>query len=160
MRIKDQKIEEFLGSLASKSPTPGGGAAAALAGAMAAGLVEMVCSLTKTNSVQKIAERAKELRIRILELSDEDCAAFDAVIAAYRTKDKAKIKKALQKAVEVPTETKRLSLEVGKLAKEVARMGNKNVYSDAMSAVYLARAAANSAEENIKINQKAIARLG
>jgi formiminotetrahydrofolate cyclodeaminase len=46
MKIKDQKVSEFLDNLAAKSPTPGGGAVAALTGAMAASLTEMACNLT------------------------------------------------------------------------------------------------------------------
>ena len=150
MKIKDQKIKDFLDELSCKSPTPGGGAVAALVGAMAAGLVEMVCALTKGGGVQEIADRAKEIRGQLLELSDEDCAAFNAVI-------KTRTKKALMEAIRVPKETRRLALEVEKLAKLAAKVGNKNAFSDAKSAQYLAEAAAKAAQENIGINEKALA---
>ena len=69
MKIKDQTLEKFLDSVASKTPTPGGGAVAAVTGAMAASLVEMVCNLTigkkRYPEVQdemiRVAERASEL---------------------------------------------------------------------------------------------------
>jgi len=162
MRIRNYKIENFLQELASKNPTPGGGAVAALTGAIAASLIEMVCNLTKgeIDLIKQSGEKAKSLRIKFLELADEDCKVFDAVVLAYRAKDKLEIKKALLRAIEIPEETKKLSKEVGELAKVAAKVGNKNAVSDAKTAVHLARAAAKSAEENIKINRTALKKLG
>ena len=60
-------------------------------------------------------------------------------------------------AIRVPKETRRLALEVEKLAKLAAKVGNKNAFSDAKSAQYLAEAAAKAAQENIGINEKALA---
>lgn len=159
--IKNEKIEEFLDNLGSASPTPGGGAVAALTGAMAASLVKMVVSLSKTNSalLKPCGIRAQSLKVELLELADEDCRAFDGVLAAYRSKDKEVIGKSLQKAINVPKKTVLLSNEVLKLAKVVLKKGNKNTYSDAKSAIYLAQAAIKSADENIKINQQSLAVL-
>lgn len=145
--------------LASKKPTPGGGAAAAIAGAMAAALVEMVCELTRTPEFQNVRSQGREKRLKLLKLSDRDCEAFDAVMAAYKTKDKKKVKKALLGAIRVPEETKRLAVEIERLAKIAIKKGNKNATSDAKTALYLAQAAQKGAEENIKINQEAIAKI-
>jgi formiminotetrahydrofolate cyclodeaminase len=168
MKIQDQKIGSFLDSLASKSPTPGGGAVAALTGAMAASLVEMVCDLTIGNKnypevqidVTQIAERANELSEKLLDLSDQDCLAFEKVMEAYRSKDRAKIKGALLIAIEVPQKTVEYSENVRELAEIVGKIGNKNAYSDAMSAGHLAFAAIQSAQENVEINKKMLAKLG
>ncbi|MFZ5932648.1 MAG: cyclodeaminase/cyclohydrolase family protein [Patescibacteria group bacterium] len=156
-RIKSQKIEDFLKSLSSSSPTPGGGAVAALAGALAVSLVEMVTNLTREKilDVEKITQIRKEL----LRLADEDCQAFDAVMTAYKSKSKQKIRKSLVKAIEVPERVMVLSAGVEKLAFVTIKKGNKNAVSDAKSALHLARAARKSAEENIKINKKALASL-
>ena len=167
MKIQDQKIGDFLGSLASKSPTPGGGAVAALTGAMAASLVEMVCNLTigKKNypEVQdemiKIAERASELSQDLLDLSDRDCLAFEKVMEAYKSGDKDKIKGALLTAIEIPQKTAEYSENVRELAEVVGKIGYTNARSDAVSAEYLAFAAIQSAQENIEINKKALAKL-
>lgn len=160
MRIRNYTIESFLEDLASKNPTPGGGAVAALAGAMAASLVVMVCNLTTgANSVKRIANSANKLKNQLLDLADEDCRAFDGVLAAYRSKDKEVIGKSLQKAIDVPEKTMLLSNEVLKLAKIVLKKGNKNAFSDAKTAIYLAQAAIKSADENIKINQQSLAAL-
>jgi formiminotetrahydrofolate cyclodeaminase len=158
--IKDQKIEQFLKEVASKKPTPGGGAVAAVVGAMAAGLVEMVCALTKNKDTKILKYKVNKARQQLLRLADEDAAAFDAVVLAYRAKNKLKIKKALQKAIAIPERTEKLSKEVEELAKVIVKVGNKNALSDAKTAVYLAVAAQASARENIGINKTALKKLG
>src|SRR3990167_9987067 len=105
-------MKDFLEKLAGKNPTPGGGAAAAIAGAMGAALVEMVISLSKNLEL-----KTNNLREKLLKLAEEDVVAFDLVMAAYRSKNKEKIMKALLKAIDVPQETKRLAKEVEKLAR-------------------------------------------
>ena len=147
-------MKDFLEKLASKNPTPGGGAAAAIAGAMGAALVEMVISLSKNLEL-----KTNNLREKLLKLAEEDVVAFDLVMAAYRSKNKEKIMKALLKAIEVPEKTKKLSKEVEKLAKIAARKGNKNALSDAKTALYLAQAAQKGSEANIKINKQSLASL-
>ena len=160
MAIKDQNIQDFLEELSSKSPTPGGGAVAALTGAMAASLVEMVLNITKDNKLRtKNLNKIRKLRGQLLKLADEDVAAFDEVIAAYRSKSKPRIKKALGYATDVPERTRELSKEVESLARLVAKRGNKNAVSDAKSAVHLAMASQKAAGENIKVNKRALARL-
>ncbi len=155
--IKDRKIEEFLNDVASSKPTPGGGAIAALTGAEAAGLVEMVCNLTKPyGSLAKAAAEAKKLRGDLLNLADEDVKAFDKVTFAYKLRDNEEIKNSLNRAIEVPEKVKKLSGRVEELAKEVSQIGNKNAISDAKTAVHLAVAAQKSADENIEINKKAL----
>jgi formiminotetrahydrofolate cyclodeaminase len=151
MKIKEQKIKDFLEVLSSKSPTPGGGAAAALVGAMAAALVEMVINLSQKlkGKRQKLGE-IRRLRNHLLELADKDVIAFDAVMAAYRSKKG--IQEALKNATEIPLQTALLSNEVLDLAKEISKKGNKNAASDAKSALYMAKAARASALENVKIN--------
>lgn len=157
MLIKDRKIEEFLNDVASSRPTPGGGAIAALTGAEAAGLVEMVCNLTKPyDSLAKTAREAKKLRGDLLNLADEDVKAFARVIFAYKLKDNEEIKNSLNCAIEIPEKVKKLSERVEELAKKVSQIGNKNALSDAKTAVHLAVAAQNSADENIEVNKLAL----
>ena len=156
--IKKQTIEKFLDEVSSKAPTPGGGAVAALAGSLAAGLVGKVARLTKDNpEVSKIAEKADKLRSELLELSDKDCQVYDEVAKAYRLPKesqirKEKIQEALKNAAEVPMETAKKSFEVLKLACFVARDGNQNAASDARCAIELATAAIYGALENVRIN--------
>jgi glutamate formiminotransferase/formiminotetrahydrofolate cyclodeaminase len=167
MKIGEQKISKFLKELGSSSPTPGGGATAALTGAIAASLVEMVASLTigkkryeeVNDEMQKIRNEVLKLKKELIELCDEDVRAFNAVIASYKVKDKEKIKKALQLATQVPSKVASLSGEVGRLAQVVAKKGNKNAYSDAKSALHLTHAAIEVAKENIRINKQSLASL-
>ena len=160
MAIKDQKIETFLEELSGKSPTPGGGAVAALSGSMAAALVEMVLNITKDEELKtKNLGKIRTLRGELLVLADEDVAAFDEVMVAYRSKSLPRIKKALIYATDVPEKTKSLSKDVENMAKEVVKHGNKNAVSDARTAVLLSKAAQASAEENIKINKQALKKL-
>ena len=157
--IKEQKIEEFLNDLASVKPTPGGGAVAALVAAEAAALVEMVVNLTKNEEFKHIGEKAHELRGQLLDLADADVAAFDEVMAAYKSKDVSAKITAIKKAIEVPTDTKELACLVQKLAKSMIENGNKNAVSDAKTALHLAEAAEKSAQENININHESLTRL-
>jgi len=149
-------MNKFIEDLASSRPTPGGGAAAAVAGAMAAALVEMVCGLTPQCSA--LSAQCTKLRKRLMELADKDCRAFEAVMAAY--KNKTGKEEALKKAMEVPEETMRVAKQVEELAQELVEKGNKNAISDAKSAVYLAQAAQKSAMENVEINKQALVKLG
>lgn len=168
--VRKQAIEDFLDELASSKPTPGGGATAALSGAMAAALVEMVAGLTigkkrlekKTRELKNLKIEADSFRKKLLNLADEDVEAYDRVVAAYKISRedkarKAEIREALKHATEIPLKTAQISNEVLKLAKKVVKKGNKNAVSDAKSAIHLAYAAKLSAVENVKINLKSIA---
>lgn len=160
--IKEQRVKDFLKDLASKSPTPGGGAVAAITGAIAASLVEMVCNLTigkkdyldVQNKVVTISKEVQCLSKELQNLADKDSKSFQNVIKAYKSGDKGKIKKTLIVATEVPEKTAKYCKKVQELAEIMVRIGNKNAYSDAMSAGHLAFAAMQSAQENIEINKR------
>src|SRR5207244_3624292 len=85
-------IRQFLAVLASSAPTPGGGTAAAVAGAMGAGLAEMVTALTLARekyassheAMRPIAQAAAAAREEFLALAREDAEAYDEVVAARR----------------------------------------------------------------------------
>jgi len=167
--FENKKIKEFLEELSSNSPTPGGGAAAALVGSLAASLVEMVARLTiakkgyeqLTSQMKTTGRKAAGYRRRLTALVGEDIGAFNQVMTAYRLVKEGKsreikIEKALKKATEVPLETAVLSKEVLKLAREMTKKGNKTAKSDAKSAEFLAQAAIRSALENVKINLDSI----
>lgn len=170
---KNQSIQTFLDELASERPTPGGGGAAALSGAMGAALVSMVCNLTvgKKNyeSVQKDLEgvlaKAEELRSVLTGAIDEDVVAFKQVMGAYglpRTTDEEKtarsvaIQAALKEATLIPLRAVEACYAVIELAAETAEKGNLNVISDAGVAVLAANAGLRSAALNVFINAKSI----
>jgi len=157
-------ISKFLDEVASESPTPGGGSVAAISGAQAAALIEMVCALTlKHESYKSVHKKVlsfkKEsnlLRKKMYTLCDSDAKSFNAVIKAYKSKDAGGIQKTLKGATEVPLLTYKIAIRLEQIASDLVRTGNRNAVSDAKSALYLAKAAKQSALENVKINLKEI----
>ena len=169
----DQPIRHFLDKLASKSPEPGGGSVAALTGALGAGLVSMVGSLTlgkeKYKDVQprieQLLKESEKLRTEMQDLIQKDTEAYGALSAVYKmpkntdeekTARTARMQEALKIACQVPFEIGLKSLEVAKLAERAAEIGNVGAVSDAGVAVLLAQACAQSAALNVKINVNSI----
>lgn len=168
-RCTDQTLATFLGALSNAEPTPGGGTAAAIAGAMGASLLLMVSGLarSRTNAADEHAALAAvrpglvELRDRMLALADADSEAFNAVMAAFRLpkatdSDKAvrtrAIQEALRAATEAPLETLRTATAIGQLARAVAEHGNRSATSDVRVALELLEAAAAGATANVETN--------
>ena len=171
--IVEQSLRQFLDELASSAPTPGGGSAAALMGAMGAALVAMVCSLTigrrDYESVEAEMRRAlaeaEALRQRLTAMIEADVQAFDALMAAYklpRTTEEEKvsrgraIQEALRQATDVPLACAEACADVIDLACRVAPIGNRGVISDAGVASLAAYAALRSAALNVYINAPSI----
>lgn len=170
---QSETIETFLDGLASSAPTPGGGGAAAISGAMGAALVSMVCNLTigKKKYVEVEAElkdvlaEAERLRATLTRMIADDVEAFDAVMGAYglpKESDEQKavraerIQAALKTATDVPLACCRVCREVIDLARTVADKGNLNVVSDAGVAVLSAYAGLRSAALNVYVNAKGL----
>jgi glutamate formiminotransferase/formiminotetrahydrofolate cyclodeaminase len=160
---------DFTDDLAAATPTPGGGSAAAYAGAMAAGLVSMVARLTigkkgyqdQEKTMKNILDEAESLREQLKDAVDRDAEAFNKVMAAYKkTKSDPDRETAIQDATlgaaQVPLEVAGKALGVMGLALTAARSGNLNAISDAGSAVNLAFASLNSAAYNVRINLSGI----
>lgn len=162
-------LRAYLDRLASAEPEPGGGSAAALVGALGAALVTMVANLTlgkkKYADVQdRIAELkagSERLRQRLEELVTLDARAYAEVAAAMKlpagdAEEKEGRKKVLQAALkgaaEVPLQVAQAAVEVARLSRPAAELGNPHAASDAGVAAILADAAAQSAALNVKIN--------
>ena len=165
----DMTVRDFQAALASSSPTPGGGTAAAIALGQASALTIMVCDLTlgkeKWQEGWSIAEKALQSSVRIMtragELADEDSDAFDGVMASFKLpKDSEEEKQARRNAIrnatlgatEVPHETAKLALELLRHLPELASKGNANAVSDVGVAGLLASAACKGALFNVDIN--------
>jgi glutamate formiminotransferase/formiminotetrahydrofolate cyclodeaminase len=155
----------FISDLASATPTPGGGSAAAYSGAMAAGLVSMVTRLSigkkqyqdVEKELNKILERSESLRKDLEAAVEVDSAAYQKVMEAYKeSKENPERKELIQAATlyaaEVPLEVARKSQEVLQLAITAAEIGNKNAITDAGTALNLAYAAIISAAYNVRVN--------
>jgi glutamate formiminotransferase/formiminotetrahydrofolate cyclodeaminase len=160
---------QFLEALAGAEPAPGGGSASAYAGAVAAALVAMVARLTLGKKkyvdvhaqMQAVLEKAEALRQELARAIDEDAAAFERVIAAYKlpkgTPDEeqtrqATIQAALLDAANEPLKVACKSVEVMALAEIVVSHGNPNAISDGATAAVQARAALSGAGYNVRVN--------
>ncbi len=159
----------FLEATAAGSATPGGGAVAALAGALSAALAAMVARLTigkkKYANIEPemkgIAARADAIRAALSGAIEADSAAFEEVMTATKmpqdTSDqkqarRAAIQAATQRAIDVPMSVARACVDVLELAGAAAARGNVNAASDAATAVHMARAAIESAGMNVRVN--------
>ena len=172
MLIK-KTLEEFLDDVASKSPAPGGGSTAALAGSLSASLVSMVCHLTigkkgydnVENIMKKTLIKSETIRKKLMDLIDTDTNAFDGVIAAFRMpknteKEQEERKKAIQEgykiAADVPLTTANYCDQLWEHIQMVAEKGNKNSLSDAGVASLLNSAGLRGAILNVLINLDSI----
>lgn len=162
-------LDEFLAALASAEPTPGGGTAAAVSGAMGAALVEMVAALTLGKekfadahaAVRPVADAAAAARREMLALAREDAQAFEAVVAARRLPKNTEDEKAARAeavsrsnrvATEVPMRTARAAARLLELLPELVAKGNPSAASDAGTAALLLEASTEGALLNVGIN--------
>lgn len=163
------KPASFIEELAAPTPTPGGGSAAAYAGAMGASLVAMVAGLTIGKKkyadveaeMQAIRVMAEKLRKELTDAVDDDASAFEALMGTFKlpkgteeqkTARNAAIINATLNAARVPLHVASDAVKVMELALKCARHGNVNAISDAMSGFAMSRAALTAAGYNVRIN--------
>ena len=159
----------FLDALASSEPTPGGGSAAAVAGAVAAGLVSMVCNLTVgqeryaavEEDVKGLLQVSEELRVRLVRLAEEDMAAYGSFARAQRmprsspeerSKRTQQMQEALRQCTLVPLEIAEACRRILELTPETAEKGNPHAITDVGVAAVLAEAAMRGALLQVKVN--------
>ena len=169
MKLVDYKVSEFMQLLASEAPAPGGGSAAALAGATGASLAAMVAALTlgkekyREHEVQTavLQDNGNKLQARFLELIDADTAAFNEVSAAYKlpkqtaeekTKRQEAIEDALKNATKTPFAMMEAALECLRVVATAVGKTNVSAASDLGVAAYSLRAATEGAWLNVLIN--------
>ena len=159
-KLLDTTCEKFLEELASKQPTPGGGAASALCG-----LGNLTAGKAGSEANDKMALEiiiaADKLRLELAQLADDDAAVFNKFMEAYKMPKATDTEKAMRTAAigqaaiaaaEVPMQIANKSLEVLKLARKLIVFGNPNAISDGTVSALMARAALRSALYNVKIN--------
>jgi formiminotetrahydrofolate cyclodeaminase len=158
-------IHDFLDRLASDAPTPGGGAVAALTGALAASLGKMVCVLTigkprfaeVERQVEQIASRLTRAGLMLTRLIEEDAAAYSELGAALKLgrsdpKRKEQLTQTAGLAAAVPLETVAVSRQVLGDLRRLEPIGNPNLRSDVEAGIHLARAAMAAAAANVRVN--------
>jgi formiminotetrahydrofolate cyclodeaminase len=165
------ELNRFLEKMSSDTPTPGGGSASALAGALSASLVAMVAGLsfkndkTKKKEMEGIRKKGLSIQKRLLQATDEDSKSFDSVIKAFRLPKNSEkerlhrvkeIQKAYQRATLIPQVVCQQALQLLEYSKVLIIKGNPNAISDAGVAAFLADAACAGGLLNIKINLAAV----
>jgi formiminotetrahydrofolate cyclodeaminase len=171
--ITQSSVEEFLDELAGGNPTPGGGSAAAVMGAMGAALVSMVCNVTIGKKgyeeveaeMKAVREESERVRRRLTAMVAEDIAAFDSIMAAYKlpkATDEEKsvradaIQAGLKRATETPLDCARVCAEVIALSRRASEHGYLNVISDGGVGVLAGFTGLRSAALNVYINAPAL----
>lgn len=170
MSFKNKTIAEFSEELASAAAVPGGGGAAALLASLAASLTSMVANLTKGKKYEAVAEevqaevvKLEALRLRFLQMIDEDAVAFEPLSKAYSlprsTEEELQYRdaimaNALQEAAAAPLELMRVTAELIDHIELMSRIGSRIAISDAGVAASFAKAVLESALLNVYINTK------
>ena len=173
MNLVEQRVIDFVAATASKEPTPGGGAIAALTGATGAALAEMVANLTfgkkgyeeVQSEMEELQTKSEAIRNRMLELSQADADVFNIFMNALglpKNTDEEKatrtaaIQQAYKDAAMVPFEIGELAYQIFDLAELASRKGNQNLITDGIIAAINARAAVKAAFLNVRINLSGI----
>lgn len=160
---------EVLRAISSEDPTPGGGSVAALVLAHSHSLTMMVSRLTIRsekwadghNSARKAIENSEIGISKAISLANEDAAAFNSVMDAYKlpksTENEQKIRKeAIQdstlNAAEVPLETAEEAIDLLQSIATLSGNCNANALTDLASAAQLAKASLSIAGYNVRIN--------
>ena len=169
MTLTQKTVHDFLGAVRSPDPTPGGGSASALSGAVGASLLAMVAGLARPRAatepdLRRLVEsgsRCLGQAQRLESLIDRDSAAYDAVLDAYRlprgtdeekTARTAAVQRALRAATDAPLDVMRACLESIRDAAVVAEFGNRNASSDVLVGLELLGAGLRGARLNVEIN--------
>ena len=156
-------MHPFLDQLATAEPMPGGGAVAALAGALGAALAHMGAGLTLGRrryqpvhaQIAPLLAQADELRHQLQQAIEDDQTAYSHLMALWRQHlpphDPA-LQAALRGAAEVPLRVARLSAAVIRLAHPIATQGNPNTTADVVVGALLAHAAVRASRLNVLVN--------
>ncbi len=162
-------VNRFVQELASASPAPGGGSVSALAGAQAAALISMYCQLSLNREkygdavafLEEAGAKARAVAEKLLQAVDEDTAAFNRVMEAFRlpkgsAAEKERRSEAIQEAyvmaAKVPLQTAELCLQLLELVKGVAGRGNPAAVTDLGVGNLQALAGLTGACYNVQIN--------
>jgi formiminotetrahydrofolate cyclodeaminase len=169
MKLTDQTVAELLAAFRSPDPTPGGGSAAALAGAVGASLLAMVSALPKPKAasddeilrLRVAGQRCTELAGQLTALVDRDSDAYDLVVQAYRMPNAsddekaartAQIQRALRVAIDAPLDVMRACDEAMTHGAAIGEFGNPNASSDVQVGLELLGAGLRGAKLNVDIN--------
>ncbi len=159
--LGDTTIRHYLDQLRSDAPAPGGGSAACLAGALAGSLAEMVLAIhdhrALTTDSPGLRTQCAQIRSAFLTLAEEDAAAFERVMAIFRS-DKSdperatRIQAALVAAAEVPLRGAETAVSLLRLLPDLVPLCSKSIVSDVAVSAHLAAAACRACSLNVRVN--------
>jgi formiminotetrahydrofolate cyclodeaminase len=169
----EKPIATYLEALASAQPTPGGGSAAAISGAMAAALASMVSRLTQgkekyaavQEEIELIIVRADELRHRFQALMQADITAYGKLSASFKMPKASEseklarqeaVQQSLEEAALVPLSMVECAAELSQINTRIAEIGNANVLSDIATSAELSVSAALGASYMVRINTQSL----
>jgi methenyltetrahydrofolate cyclohydrolase len=169
MKLIDRTVTDLLAAFRSSDPTPGGGSASALAGAIGASLLAMVAGLPKARAtsdddmarLRAARARCTELAGEMAALVDRDSEAYDLVVAAYKKpkatdEEKAArsnaIQEAMRAAIAAPLDVMRACVDAAAQGGVIASLGNPSASSDLLVGLELLRAGLRGAKLNVEIN--------
>lgn len=169
VKLVDMTLTAFANETASESPAPGGGSISAYMGALGASLGAMVANLSAhkrgwDDQIEFFSEQAEigqRIKDRLLELVDEDTAAFTQIIEASRLPKGSENEIALRNeavinatknAIETPLEVMQVSCDAYPFLKAMVQKGNPNSVTDAAVGALACKAAVHGAYLNAKIN--------
>ncbi len=172
-KLIDMNLHEFADETASESPAPGGGSVSAYVGAMGVGLGTMVANLSshkpgwddKWKIFGDLAKTGQDIMKRLMQLVDEDTAAFNKIMEAFslpksNEQEKETRSKAIQDATiiacEVPLEVMKEAYKAWELIEKMVEFGNPNSISDAGVGALCINACIRGAGMNVKINASSL----
>jgi methenyltetrahydrofolate cyclohydrolase len=159
--LLDAPLRDVLDTLAGEGPAPGGGSAAALVVAMAAGLVTMVARASKEHWAEAggVIGQSESFRARVAPLAQADAEVYGAALAALRKRDELQpryrdqqLSEALERAAEIPLQIADAGSDLAELAALLVEHGNPEVRADAAVASVLAAGGTRAAAKLVEIN--------
>jgi formiminotetrahydrofolate cyclodeaminase len=155
----DVSLGEFLAAVAGREPAPGGGAVAAVAVALAAGLAAMSAEFSTGHlpDAAGLAAAANRMRAAAAPLAARDAAGYAAVLAARRLPKEQperaeRLRDALSAASDVPAQVAEIGADVLRLAARLESEGNPSLRGDAGTAKLLAAAGVQAAATLVALN--------
>jgi len=169
VKLTEKTTTDLLHAFRSPDPTPGGGSASALAGAIGASLLAMVAGLPKSRAateedverLEAAGQRCATLAADLTALVDRDSEAYDLVVTAYKkpkgtdeekTARSAAIQDAMRAAIAAPLDVMRACAAAAEQGVVVATLGNRSASSDVQVGFELLGAGLRGAKLNVEIN--------
>ena len=168
MELINKKVIEYINDVDSILPAPGGGSVASLAGALGVSLAKMLAHFSFEKKKFKEADKAKQLKFvlafnelehckdMLVKGIDDDAISYESVVDAFKSKDEDTINRALLTSALVAYDMQEASERALYYLDKLIELGNKNLYSDLISAAILLQACNEMASLNVIANVKGL----